>query len=487
MKKTASYLLSLIAFCILLTSCSGKDSVTPQPTIICGLIKDIPENAHIIAVNYCDPLSEERQFVQDLTESNGSFHTVHAYTFPQNITIRFQNHFINLFVNPGDSVFIAIDGKQFLHDRGNAVIFSGDNAQLNKQLYQWTSYIYRQAIPEFNDNATTDDYILHIKQAFNTLQDTINTYSLRSEMSQFMKEWALTDYKYVVANFLQDYDNDEEERWRVFTDPIFDIYNENNMHTMYFQYHVDVCVNTFIKKEPLLLQYLQDNEHAAFIHSFLNELKAQTPAGTVQDMMLYKGLYEFTQKQPNVFDSIPELQSSFTHPLFYELLKQLSAETINKQPQLIIPTGKKLKGISYLDADTITPLEEIELLPYLIEKYPEKILYIDAWATWCGPCLEEMQYTPDIQTYFKEKDVVFINLCMESEADKWVKTVKQKNIKGENYYLDKNTSITFRGENNLSGYPSYLLIDKKGHILYPAERPSHAEVLIRQIDTYLKQ
>ncbi|MDR1680894.1 MAG: thioredoxin family protein [Prevotellaceae bacterium] len=110
----------------------------------------MPENATVIQVNFCDPLSDEHRFAQDLTTSAGTFRVVHDYVFAQNLSIRYDRSFINLYVAPGDSVFLTIDGLKFQQHPGDAVTFSGDNAEINEQLFRWTAYFYHLPVPEFN-------------------------------------------------------------------------------------------------------------------------------------------------------------------------------------------------------------------------------------------------------------------------------------------------------------------------------------------------
>ena len=52
-----------------------------------------------------------------------------------------------------------------------------------------------------------------------------------------------------------------------------------------------------------------------------------------------------------------------------------------------------------------------------IDKYKGKVLYVDFYATWCGPCRQEIPYAKQLYQEFKHKDVVFLNLCAKSKIE----------------------------------------------------------------------
>jgi thiol-disulfide isomerase/thioredoxin len=148
-------------------------------------------------------------------------------------------------------------------------------------------------------------------------------------------------------------------------------------------------------------------------------------------------------------------------------------------------TGKALQGVSFLDKDSIVALPDIEVLPYLVERYNGKALYIDVWATWCGPCLAEMKHAPALHKYFAGKEVVFINLCLDSSPENWLKTISKNAIEGENYYLDANATKNFMGAHNISGFPTYMLIDRTGQLHTSPARPTDTQSVIKQIEACL--
>ena len=165
----------LVLGSVLFFACSqDKSRLEPKRTVIAGVVKNFTDE--VVLINYCDYLSDERRFAPNLTESNGYFQTEHEYLFAQNLTIRFGNRFINLFVHPGDSVFVTIDANEVRQNFNSAVTFSGDNSKLNKELFPWHNYssqLFNQNIPQFDNNASPEDFLASIKREFDKAQDTI--------------------------------------------------------------------------------------------------------------------------------------------------------------------------------------------------------------------------------------------------------------------------------------------------------------------------
>ncbi|MDR1584335.1 MAG: TlpA family protein disulfide reductase [Prevotellaceae bacterium] len=483
------FYLTVISIITLFISCSfnnKSDKLQPKRTVISGKVINIPENSTVVQINFCNPLSDKRRFAQDLTTSGGTFCTTHDYVFAQNITIRYERSFINLYVVPGDSVFVTIDGLKFQQCQNDAIVFSGDNAEINEQLSRWVDYSYKKLpVPEFNPSASPDKYLQSIKQCFDVMQDTIAAYAQRNEMNDFMKQWAFMDYKFRVANTLLEYE-DKTSRWRVFSDSIFNIYDEQNFQSMLFFYHLYACTFALVNSDETIMKLLEQGEHKSATYVMIEKLSENAPEGTVRDMILHTFVCNIMDEKPELYDSIPELKSFFSQPVIRENIESFVREKLANTKKPIPVTGETQKGVSYLDSDSVVTLPDIEVLPYLIERYKNKALYIDVWATWCGPCMEEMKDAPALHKYFAEKEVVFVNLCLESSIEKWLTTINKNAIKGENYYLDANASKLFMGIYNISGFPNYMLIDRNGQICPEAANQSNMHTTIKQIEACLR-
>ena len=122
-----------------------------------------------------------------------------------------------------------------------------------------------------------------------------------------------------------------------------------------------------------------------------------------------------------------------------------------------------------------------------LEDLRGKLLYIDVWATWCGPCIREFPALKELVKEYDEKDIEFVSISIDSKNDynKWKKMVAEKNIGGIHLYDDEGLSSDFMRAFSVSLIPRFMMIDPQGKIITAkAPRPSSKEVR-KFIDGYL--
>jgi thiol-disulfide isomerase/thioredoxin len=145
-------------------------------------------------------------------------------------------------------------------------------------------------------------------------------------------------------------------------------------------------------------------------------------------------------------------------------------------------------GIHYRPPGTIRNLED------LVAPYKGKVIYIDIWGSWCGPCKAEMPYVPALKKKFEDKDVVFFYLDMDKpeRIQTWKNYVTYIELIGEHYQMTSEEiepiwKVVHEAGGNKDSYPGYLLIDRQGKLVHAdAKRPSDGEALYQQIEALLK-
>jgi peroxiredoxin len=108
-----------------------------------------------------------------------------------------------------------------------------------------------------------------------------------------------------------------------------------------------------------------------------------------------------------------------------------------------------------------------------------KVVYMDIWATWCRPCLEEMKKGKKLKEAFADnKDVVFLYVSIDKEEQKWKNYVKSNHISGVHLISREGTEEGILERYDVPYIPRFVLIDKEGNIVqYEAKAPSDVSLV----------
>ena len=106
-----------------------------------------------------------------------------------------------------------------------------------------------------------------------------------------------------------------------------------------------------------------------------------------------------------------------------------------------------------------------------------KFVYIDVWATWCGPCKVEIPYLKEVEKEFHDKNIAFVSISVDKLGayEAWKKMIAEKEMGG--IQLFAGTDSKFAEDYQIDGIPRFILIDDKGNIVNPdAPRPSNPKL-----------
>lgn len=155
---------------------------------------------------------------------------------------------------------------------------------------------------------------------------------------------------------------------------------------------------------------------------------------------------------------LARMQEQFSTPFIANYLALMNSMTLAK-----IEANKKKTGYVLND---VPKTEGKKLFKAIMKKYEGKVVLVDFWATWCGPCRSAIKRIAPLKDELKGKDVVFVYITNPSSPEGTYSNMIP-DIKGEHYRVSQDEWNFFSEEFQITGIPHYTLIGKNGEVLNP--------------------
>lgn len=167
---------------------------------------------------------------------------------------------------------------------------------------------------------------------------------------------------------------------------------------------------------------------------------------------LYKSITDFTPLtagQDSLLNSLPEAIRNKIEEENNELLKTIEA-------------NKKKSGFN---VNELGQVSNEDLFASLISKFRGKVILVDVWATWCGPCRMANKAMIPLKEELKDKDLVYLYITGETSPRKtWENMIPD--IHGEHFRITNEQWSYLMKTFKINGVPTYFLIDREGNIKY---------------------
>lgn len=182
---------------------------------------------------------------------------------------------------------------------------------------------------------------------------------------------------------------------------------------------------------------------------FMNEYDA---LGALVKQMELEGLTEDIQQQARQFMAVE-------HSAAYKEMVQAKLVEYEK-----LKSGKPAMDVLFANALG----EEVPLT-----NFKGKLIYVDLWATWCGPCIEELPAFEQLKKDYANEDVAFVPVSIDTNMEQWEKYLATHNLPKQKEYIINRLDLS---DYKVITIPRYLLIDRDFRIISVfAPKPSLPE------------
>lgn len=193
----------------------------------------------------------------------------------------------------------------------------------------------------------------------------------------------------------------------------------------------------------------------------IKTLKSQS----IKNQLIQNSIYDIAIENPNYKNNYTEYISITNDP---ELIKNLTVFYNNAKAVEIGEPSPQFDYENHKGGKTS------------LESLKGKYVYIDVWATWCGPCIKEIPSLQKVEEQYKDTNIVFVSMSVDAEKDhdKWSKFVTEKKLGGIQLLADKEFHSAFIQAFGITAIPRFILIDPNGNIVNSqAPRPSETALI----------
>lgn len=459
MKKLITLALALVLF-----SCT-KEEKTPEYTVVSGKYIGTEEGKFSILGN---------SFNKEITvNSDGSFtDTLHldyngAYSIRGNAP-----GLVDLYLDKGKNIHFELDDE-----KREDIIFTGDLANENNYLAQKTK-LRKEILGDFSELYTPEEeeFLAKIEELDKKQNELLEntTFSVADFKEQeirnlnYHKELTYGRYIPYHSHFAQKSEVELSDNFPKPDETIdFDNADDFNFSGKYGAYGMLVSDN-FDKK--IIEEYDKImGEDESYNEEVLNEvalkvfkaIKSQNIKNSLAREVAY-GINPVNEKSEELYN---ELMANVT----YENFKTELTDKYNKIKTLVKGNASPKFNYENHQGGT-TSLDDLK----------GKFVYIDVWATWCGPCVREIPFLQEVEEKYHGKNIEFVSISIDDKKDyeKWKTFVSEKEMGGVQLYADNAWQSQFVKDYAIEGIPRFILIDAEGNIVNAdAPRPSDENLI----------
>ena len=356
--------------------------------------------------------STDSTFTVELTK-DGNF--TFSFTADSSLYLSLSHgEYTSMFVKPGDNIELSLNTEEF----DESVNYKGSEASnflakkylINEQFNFYSKDFYLGSTEDYN--LALKDYKSSILKASNSISDTTFINEQSNEIDREIKYFLDRKEEFMTSN---------ESDVRAF------LYEKNNLITENYNWYA------------------------------------------IEDTMDIEGFNKIISEYENSIKLLIEKLVKSDESISKQLEK-LKDDVDSKRERKLSLINQPQNGEAYIDFTYENTIGQAVSL----SSFKGSLVYVDVWATWCGPCKAEIPYLKTLEQDYHEQNIVFLSVSVDTDKDQWLKMVEEEALSGVQLWADGWSQIT--KDYAIFGIPRFMLFSEDGKVISnDAPRPSNRE------------
>lgn len=414
-----------------------------KKTVIAGKI----ESDRPIKSLYLFDYSVEDTISKIKVIGNTFHHTINKDILTDNYQIQFGNFARkNVFLGNNDSIFLDFKmagRKNQLKVKGTRL---AENVQKRNGKFSIVSFYLQQ-----NMNLEKEDF--YIKKINNNWKDELTKLNSSRTVDNFVPsdDFLEREKKFISLKYINYWNDFVRKREALYPEkeiknldkisPLLNSVSLNESNLLSNRMYLEFVLQETAKKDTRDVSESQKQFDAL----------TKMPADNFRDRLLYLKLSESIVDAETI-NSRDSLMS-----IYYPMIKTKSyKDLIQKKYKSYSRLSKGLKAPSFVaynaDGEKFT-----------LDSFKGKIVIIDCWASWCGPCKREEPHYVKKALSYKNKPIQFVSMNSDADEKNWLVDIKTKS-KAVLHLRPENIQA-FGNSYDVTSIPRFIIIDKEGKLI----------------------
>lgn len=486
MPKLAFLLTALLSASLLMAQ-------SPERVVIAGQVEhfeEFPENAEVI-FSVSVPLGFRADHNAKI-DPDGHFHTSFEIGHPSEVVTGYgDNGYVKLPFRPGDSLFVRFDASaETKADWFQSIEITGNRPEYARQAVAFQEQ-YDAAQPDWQERErrqqdTVPENLLAYADSLRAQNEALaEAFIAEVQPDEAMQSWIrhmaydsyfdlLSDYPNTLARAVGPENLPEmPERFDTFYQEFLpeELTKQDLMSGDFWGSMTNFIQFNQVYKRLIEQHSQADNYRSHFDSLFFATLLELDPPTYLKQRVMASFMhakFENMQIQPflDQVDFLREhLGDSYLWPMLQAEYREVKALLDNPE---LSPEAKlySLEG---------TPAEAV--VDSILAQHRGKVVYLDVWATWCGPCRAMMPASKELhESLDEEQPIEFVYVCINSDSAQYKPILADQQLGGSHYFLDRPQSQSFGQAFKVQYIPYYLIFDQEGNVVHDnTHRPDMPE------------